>query len=134
LGYPDNYDRTVSVIDLNTLTEIKKINVVQNPSNVVASANGNIYVKSNGNYDDVKPALTVIDSETDVVKSSKEFSGTEMTVVGDKIYFLDNSGIKEYDLKTETVTAENIITDGTAIAHSNGLSYNKSKEQFFVCD
>lgn len=133
LDYP-NYDKTVSVIDLNTLTETKKIEVVLNPGAVTATADGRIYVKSGGNYADIKPSLTIIDSKTDMVKSSKEFSGGAMTIVGDKAYFLKAKGIIEYDLKTDAITKENVITDGTEIKISYGLNYDKVNEQFLVCD
>ncbi|HEX7366465.1 MAG TPA: DUF5074 domain-containing protein [Pelobium sp.] len=136
LGYQDGsgYDKTVSVIDLNTLTELKKIDVVINPGGVTATPDGRIYVKSTGNYGDVKPSLTIIDSKTDVVKSIKEFSGSGMTVVGDKAYFLKAKGVMEYDLKTDAITKENVITDGTIIKIPYGLNYDKVNQQFFVCD
>lgn len=133
LDYP-NYDKTVSVVDLNTLTEIKKITVVLNPGGVTATSDGRIYIKSTGDYDKIKPSLTIIDSKTDEVKSTKEFSGSGMTIVGDKAYFLASTGVREYDLRTETVTNENIITDGTTYKIGYGLSYDKVNNQFFVCD
>jgi len=133
LDYP-NYDKTVSVVDLNTLVEIKKIIVTENPGGVTATADGRIYVKSTGNYSNIKPTLTIIDSSTDEVKSAKEFSGGKMTVVGDKAYFLTSTGIKEYDLKTDLMSKENIISDGTTFKITYGLSYDKVNQQFFVCD
>lgn len=131
-----NYDKTVSVIDLNTLTEIKKITVIENPRGVTATADGRVYVKSTGNYGDVKASLSIIDSKTDLVTSSKEFSGSGMTIVGDKAYFLTSKGIKEYDLKTETVTNENILKgdEWKSITTAYGLSYDKINKEFFVTD
>ncbi|HET8828088.1 MAG TPA: DUF5074 domain-containing protein [Pelobium sp.] len=135
LSYSDgNYDKTVSVIDLNTLEETKKIEVVMNPGGVATTADGRVYVKSTGNYDDIKPSLTIIDSETDLVTSTKEFSGSAMTVVGDKAYFLKSNGIMEYDLKTDEIIRENIITDETVVTIPYGLNYDKVNQQFFVCD
>jgi YVTN family beta-propeller protein len=134
LGYPNNYDKTVSVIDLNTLAEIKKIAVADNPGGVVATADGKVYVKSRGNYGTIKPTLSIIDSKTDLVTSSKEFTGSGMTIVGDKAYFLASTGVKEYDLKTDAVTKDNIITDGTTYKIGYGLSYDAINQQFFVCD
>ncbi|WP_442794714.1 YncE family protein [Pelobium manganitolerans] len=133
LDYP-NYDKTVSVIDLSSLSEIKKIEVAVNPGNVTAGVNGKIYVKSTGDYGDVKPTLSIIDSKTDAVTSSKEFSGSSMTVVGNKAYFLKSGGVMEYDLLTDAVVKENIITDGTAIKIPYGFSYDNVTGEFFVCD
>ncbi|WP_017257619.1 DUF5074 domain-containing protein [Pedobacter arcticus] len=136
LNYP-NYDNTVSVIDLNTLTEIKKIEVVLNPGGVTAAADGRVYVKSTGNYGNIKPSLTIIDSKTDLVKSTKVFSGSGMVINGDKAYFLSGKGIKLYDMKGDSVLKDNIITDVSdeaKITTPSGLTYDFVNKQFFVCD
>jgi YVTN family beta-propeller protein len=133
LDYP-NYDKTVSVIDLATLTVTKTITVVENPRGVTATADGKVYVKSTGNYGTIKASLSIIDSNTDLVISSKEFTGSKMTIVGEKAYFLASTGIREYDLKTDAITKENMITDGTTYKIGYGLNYDKVNQQFFVCD
>ncbi|MFC5284627.1 YncE family protein [Pedobacter alpinus] len=136
LSYP-NYDKTVSVVDLTTLTEIKKIEVVLNPGGVKATADGKIYVKSTGNYGNIKPSLTIIDSKTDVVTSSKEFTGGNMVINGTKAYFTSGKGIKLYDLSTDAVISENIITDisdEAKITTPYGLTYDSVNKLFFVCD
>ncbi len=133
LDYP-NYEKTVSVIDLTTLAVTKTIEVVMNPGSVTATSDGRIYVKSTGNYDDIKPSLTIIDSNTDLVTSTKEFTGGGMTIVGDKAYFLKAKGIMEYDLNTDQVVRENIITDNTDYKIGYGLSYDQVNQLFFVCD
>ncbi len=131
------YDKTVSVIDLNTLTELKKIEVVVNPVGVTASADGKVYVKSVGNYGTVKAALTIIDSKTDLVKSTKEFSAKNMVINGDKAYFLSGNGIMLYDLISDVVLKDNIIkdvSDEAKISTPYGLTYDFVNKQFFVCD
>lgn len=45
-----NYDRTVSVIDLATFTELKKIDVAINLHRITVDARGDIYVSSRGDY------------------------------------------------------------------------------------
>jgi YVTN family beta-propeller protein len=133
LDYP-NYDKTVSVIDLNTLTEIKKITVVENPGGVTAAADGRVYVKSTGNYGTIKAALSIIDSQTDVVRSTKEFSGRGMIINGDKAYFLSGKKIQLYDMKGDSILKDNLITDGTVITTPYGLSYDSINKEFFVTD
>lgn len=49
LDYPD-YDNTVSVVDLSSFTEIKKIRVGKNPYKVEADSRGNVYVCTRGDY------------------------------------------------------------------------------------
>ena len=48
------YDKTVSVVDLSTFTEIKKLDVVLNPTRIQADEQGNVYVVSMGNYADMR--------------------------------------------------------------------------------
>ncbi|MDO5759903.1 MAG: hypothetical protein Q4Q06_02625 [Bacteroidota bacterium] len=59
LDYP-NYDKTVSVIDVNSFSFEKKIEVGENPQTLKAYKN-KIYVLSTGNYM-VTPTLTVINN------------------------------------------------------------------------
>ena len=50
------YDKTVSVVDLSTFTEVERVEVVCNPVVVVAAGEG-VYVASYGNYYDVPSTL-----------------------------------------------------------------------------
>lgn len=59
------YDNTVSVIDIPSFSEIKKIDVVLNPSVVVALGEG-VFVASYGNYADVPSTLQYIGSDDQV--------------------------------------------------------------------
>ena len=56
------YDNTVSVVDLHSFSEVGKIEVVLNPSVVVAVSDG-VYVASYGNYYDVPSTLQHINSD-----------------------------------------------------------------------
>ena len=69
MNWEHGYDKTVSVIDLKTFTETKKIEVAVNPCAMVATAEGDVYLVSNGNYKDVPKTLQHIDSKTDEVKA-----------------------------------------------------------------
>ena len=58
------YDKTVSVVDLSTFTEIKKLDVVLNPTRIQADEQGNVYVVSMGNYADIPNTVQKINTET----------------------------------------------------------------------
>lgn len=58
------YDKTVSVIDIPSFTEIKKIEVATNPSNILASENGYVYLVSLGNYSSIPNTLQCINPDT----------------------------------------------------------------------
>lgn len=130
-----DYDKTVSVINLTTLTEIDKIPVVMNPQVLAADQYGDVYVISTGNYKDVGPALTIIDSKTDAVKSSTEFFGGDFVIKGDTAYIPDYSGtVKLYNVKTETLISENFISDGTPISSIGGVTVDDLTGEVFVSD
>ncbi len=121
LDFPD-YDKTVSVIDLNSFKEIKKIEVGLNPYQVFADSQGDVYVSVRGNYADIAPSFKKI-SPSYEVSAIPNLTVSEFTIVNDKAYILYNewgkeSEVKVFDCKTEEVVTDNFVTDDTAI--SNG--------------
>lgn len=67
------YDRTVSVVDIETFTEITKIDVAMNPANILAADNGYLYLVSLGNYSTVPNTLQRINPHTfEVVNLSQQ--------------------------------------------------------------
>lgn len=57
---PPKMDSTISIVDLNTLSEVKKVTVGMNPGNIIKGLNDNVYVISRGNYNDVKPRWKLV--------------------------------------------------------------------------
>lgn len=134
LDYP-NYDNTVSVIDLNTLKEIKKITVVDNPRGVAADPYGDIYVLSAGNYTNIKSSMATIDSRTDLVKTAVDFSGGSMVINGDYAYIPSSGGkVKVFNVKTEQLDKDNFISDGTKVTTTYGVAVDELSGEVFVTD
>ncbi len=134
LNYP-NYNNTVSVINLTSLTVTKTLTVVTNPQNVVADAYGNVYVLSAGDYSSIPSSLAIIDDNTDLVKSQTNFDGSNMTIVGDNIYFITSTGkIVIYDAKSQAVINQGFITDGTAITTPYTVAADGTTGEVFVTD
>jgi YVTN family beta-propeller protein len=134
LNYPI-YSNTVSVIDLTTQTVTKTLTVGTNPIGVVADAYGFVYVQAAGNYGAIGSSLTIIDAGTDVVKSTANFDGGNMTIQGDNIFFTtSDKKIKVYNAKSQSVTAANFITDGTAITTPYSIAVDSYTGEVFVGD
>lgn len=142
-----NYDNTVSVIDLETFTEIKKIEVAINLHRMEIDKNGYIYVSSRGDYYDVPSKTFIIDSHTDkVVREIENLPNSEMTLCGDSLYvystewsYHTNSNTITYaiyDTGKEEIVTRNFITDGTEkdIAIPYGVAINPESRDFFVTD
>ncbi|PXY47124.1 DUF5074 domain-containing protein [Flavobacterium hydrophilum] len=146
-GYrvPD-YDRTVSVIDLETFTEIKKIDVGINLYGMRIDSRGDIYVSSRGDYYNTPSNLFVIDTKTDEKKMQLDIPALGMCMDDDKLYFysvswsyLTNSNKVTYgilDTKTKKIISDKIITDGTdkQIMIPYGLQVNPETKEIYITD
>ncbi|MBS0031577.1 YncE family protein [Chitinophaga sp. 22321] len=141
-----NYDRTVSVIDLTTFTELKKIDVAINLHHVKADSDGDIYVTSRGNYRGIPSKLFVIDTKRDEVKKTFDIGASDIVISGDTAYvygseFSYNTGkwtitYNMVNVKTETLLNTNFITDGTEklIKMPYGVTVNPATKEIFVSD
>jgi len=123
-GYsPSNYERTVSVIDLTTFAEIKRIDVAINLDRCMADRYGKLYVTSRGDYYNQPSDLYVIDTKTDAVIKDFHLSASNFCIDGDILYlygtdFSYNTGkwtitYGMIDIKADTVLNRQFITDGT---------------------
>lgn len=133
-----NPDKTVSVIDLITLTETKKVTVIANPISMGADDFGNVYVLSSGNYVDIAAGLTIINNVTDAPQAVPTLAGAYGTAIvtnGEFAYFLSaDNKVLVYNVKTQTIMKENFITDGTVITTPYNLTYDPLTGEVFVTD
>jgi len=135
LDYPD-YANTVSVIDIATGTETKKITVGLNPGNVFADKYGDIYVLSNGDYGATLPSMSIISSATDLVtKTFDNFSASGVSISADFAYMLNYDGtVRIFNLSSETIVQANFITDGTVITSPYGINVDTVTGEVFITD
>lgn len=141
-----NYDRTVSVVNLETLEEEKKIDVAINLHRMVIDRRGDIYVSSRGDYMFTSPNLYVIDSATDEVKQCLDIPVGGMWLDDDKLYYYSvafnmTSGRNEVtygilDTRTKKQISNRIITDGTEkeIMLPYGIAVNPETKEIFMTD
>ncbi len=142
-----NYDRTVSVIDLNTFTEIKKIDVAINLHRLEVDSRGYLWVSSRGDYYTVPSDLYVIDTATDEVVDTLGIAATEYCIDDDLLYLYsteysyisDQEWTISYaliDTRTREILTRNFITDGTEeqIKMPYGVAVNPETKEIFVTD
>ncbi len=141
LNFGVPYDSTVSVIDLSTESEIKKIKVGLNSVNVAASSTGDIYVTNYGDYVGVKPQIYVIDGKTNTLKTKLDTSlqYTHIRIYGDVAHLYNNyggtpGGCKVFDTKTNTVTRNQFVTDGTVITNAYGINADDTNGDVYITD
>ncbi|MEK6495341.1 YncE family protein [Myroides odoratimimus] len=141
-----NYDTTVSVIDIPSFTETKKIDVAINLHRMQIDKAGDIYVSSRGDYYNVEPNLYVIDSDSDQVKQKLDIPVSNMTMDDDKLYYYatsykhntggNNVSYGILNALTKQVITDNIITDGTEkqIQIPYGIAVNPETKEIFMTD
>lgn len=146
-GYrvPD-YDKTISVIDLSTFKETKKIDVEVNLHRIKKDADGDLYVTSRGNYKDISSNLFVIDSKTHQIKKKFDIPVSNFTIDDDKLYYYSNEFsyttfeyTKSYgviDTKTEQVINKTLVNDPVinTIETPYGIAINPKTKDIFITD
>jgi len=139
-GSSQGYDHTVSVIDVLTFTEIKKIQVGSNPYKIKADSYGYVYVISRGDYKSERAVWQCVDCRTDQVVATYQLAVTNFDIFGDYAYLYSydsstkESWIKVFNLKSRTVVRESFILDGTVITTPYGLNVNPYNGDVFITD
>lgn len=139
LNYP-NYGNTVSVFDLATFARIKEITVVINPTRIDSDSQGDVYVVSNGNYQDVPMTFQRIDSRTDEVVQTFDFPVTNFAISGNLCYLYSFNwsnyeyAVKVLDVTTEQIVKEQFITDGTSFICPYGIAVNPANGDVYLTD
>jgi len=143
LDFP-NFDNTLSVVDITTFTETKKITVGLNPNGVMADAYGDIYLSYKGNYGDIPGGMQKIDTKTDVVTDLSGVSSNQnFTIVDDILYYFDvaynldgttNCTYGRYNVKTEQKVPGEIISDGTKINTAYAIGVDPDNKDVYISD
>ena len=141
-----NYDKTISIIDLKTFTEEKKVDVAINLHRLELDNYGKIWVSSRGDYYHVPSKMFVFDPKTEQVTKTLDVSCSNMTLSGDSLFvystewsYLTGENTISYtviDTKTQEVIDRDFIKDGTAkdIKIPYGIATNRERGEFYVTD
>ena len=97
-----NYENTVSVIDLTTFKEVKRIEVVNNLHHLRADRHGQLWVTSRGDYYEQPSRLYCVDTKTEEVTDSVDVAVSDLWLDGDSLYV--------YGTEWNYVTMDNTIT------------------------
>jgi DNA-binding beta-propeller fold protein YncE len=139
------YDNTVSVIDLDSFTEIRKITVAINLHRMTLDNYGNIYVGSRSDYKGMKSRTYIIDLQ-DRVSNVLNVSAGNMALHGDSLYIcgvewnqLTNSAAVSYAIintVSKSVVSNGFITDGTdsKIEKPYGVAINPQTGEIYITD
>jgi len=140
LDYP-YYDATVSVVDLASMTELRRINVGQNPGCIEASTNGDIYVISRGDYDLNDYTLHKIDTEIDtVIRTFTDIHPLNFCIVENTLYMYNYNfttathWVKTFNCTTDRISKDNILPESLSITTPYSITVDPSTGEIFLTD
>ncbi|MCD7973854.1 MAG: YncE family protein [Candidatus Azobacteroides sp.] len=141
-----NYENTVSVIDIDSFREIRRIEVAINLHRLRADRYGNLWVSSRGNYYRIPSRLYQIDTKEDRLVDSLDIAVSNFHLDGDSLYiystewsYISMSNEITYgivDVAKKEVVTRNFITDGTDrnIRIPYGIMVNPITKDIYVTD
>ena len=146
-GYsPPNYETTLSVIDLISFTEERRIEVAPNLHRVKADQEGDLYVTSRGNYYDTPSRLYVIDTKLNRVKKTIDIEASNLTIQDEMAYIYSTAWNYEtgettinyhlLNVSTEQLMSASFISDATIreITIPYGIAVNPTTKDVYVSD
>lgn len=145
-GSTSGYERTVSVIDLATFKEEKRINVAHNLERIKADNRGNLWVSSRGDHADLPARLFFIDKELQQVTDTIDIAASNYWLDDDLLYvygteFNQITGDWAFtynivDTKTRKIISQKIITDGTdkKIEKPYGIMVHPETKDIYITD
>lgn len=137
-----NYDRTVSVIDLDSFREIKKIDVAINLHRMEADRYHNLYVSSRGDHKNIPSNTYILDTQTDRVIRPMDVRNSEMVICGDSLYIYSYDYTSKamtyaiYDVLRQEVVSNNLVDESSnlKIEVPYGIAINPETKEMFITD
>ena len=139
-----NYENTVSVIDLETFTEMERIEVAVNLHHLKLDGHGQLWVSSRGDYETIPSELYYIDVESRTVMGSMDTRVSNFCINGDSLYvysdefsyisYEDEISYARINLKNMEVETTSFISDGTQgdITMPYGIAVNPVNKDIYV--
>lgn len=137
-GISPGFDSTVSVIDLNTQTEVKKFTVGVNPTSLTSDPEGNIYVGCIGNYDDIPAKLVKLNSSTGQILKSADTTVERIQYYRGAIYASGGYGgapnVRKLSPVDFSAQSDNFVTDGTKVETPYAINIDESNGDVYIGD
>ncbi|SHM43333.1 DNA-binding beta-propeller fold protein YncE [Chitinophaga jiangningensis] len=145
-GSTDKYERSVSVIDLASFKEEKRIDVAYNLHHIKVDKRGDLWVTSRGDYKQLPSRLYFIDKSQEKVTDTLPIAVSNYYLDGDSLYvystewsYITYSNVITYAIvntRTREVVSKAFITDGTEkeIEIPYGIMVNPVTKDIYVTD
>ena len=141
-----NYERTVSVIDIETFKVEETIDVDINLSRLVADKHGGLWIATRGDYYQVESSLYCYDVRKRRIVKHLDVPVSNMCIEGDSIYVVSSAWsnvtmsnrvtFAVIDVVKQEPVSDNFITDGTEaeIKAPYGVSVNPISHDIYITD
>ncbi|WP_027420146.1 YncE family protein [Crocinitomix catalasitica] len=134
LNFP-NYDSTISVINLTSQVVESTFKTRINCTKILNDNQGELYVVSNGDYEDVAPALLRVDPISETVLERFDLPIGGIDFADDIIYFYHQVDQKIYRLNTLTEEVDYTpIIDLSAYATFGGIEVDPINNSIYCFD
>lgn len=145
-GDTEGYERTVSVIDIATFKEEKRIDVAYNLERIKADSRGDLWVSSRGDYKGLPARLFFLDREKGIVTDTIPIAVSNYWIDDDLLYvygtefsYITNSWDISYSIvetRAREIIDRKIITDGTdeEIEKPYGIMVHPETKDVFITD
>ena len=140
------YENTISVIDIASFTEIKRVPIAINLHRLRGDKYGHLWLTSRGDYYDENAKLFCYDVRKERITASMNISVTNMDLCGDSLYVVSAAWNQAQmaqtgtfviiNVKTREQVSDNFITDGTQadIKIPYGVRVNPLTRDIYVTD
>lgn len=142
-----HYESTVSVIDIPSFAEIRRIEVASNLHRLRADRYGNLWIASRGDYHTKASRLYRINTtDNNTPVDSLDIAVSNFWLAGDSLYLLGvrqgSAGVPNetiygiVDVRKKEIVTRNFITDGTerTIRSAYGLAVHPHTGDIYIAD
>jgi len=137
------FNNTLSIVDIAGFREEKVLTVGLNPLFVHSDSYGNVFLSYRGNYSDVSAGFQKIDTKTYTVSDISISANQDFVISGDSLYFYGvsynadfstNNSFGIYNVKTNQLVTNKLISDNTKINTPYGIGVNPMNKDVYISD
>lgn len=140
-SYPD-YDNKVIAVDILTFEVADTIEVVINPTMILAGEDKMLYVLSSGDYIDIKQSIQRVNPKTKERKELITNNSLSMKKHGDYLYIISattdasfvklNTDYKKYNLKTAKFEEKDFVNSNVSIENATYTFVNPESNELYI--
>ncbi len=132
------FDSTISVIDLKTLREEKKITIGANPNAIASDGKGNLFVSYGTGDPSTSQGIVKVNTLSNEMNQVVDTAAGIVRYFNDKLFFaggyLNNQTVKVLEINNINKGSSEFITDGTFIRRPYALNVDESNGDVYIGD